>query len=64
VNNEDAGMADYISKARRKFLEAGGYGFKLTAAEEREIREAGFEPAPYVEHWEKPIDLVPTGKVP
>ena len=45
------GMRAWVAKARRKFVEAGGYGFRLTPAEVAEIRAAGFEPAPYVEHW-------------
>lgn len=40
------GMADWAKRAREKWLRAGGYGCVLTPAEEREIRDAGFEPAP------------------
>lgn len=47
----DDGMRAWMAKARRKFVEAGGYGFRLTPDEVTEIRAAGFEPAPYVDPW-------------
>lgn len=47
----DDGMRVWIANARRKFIAAGGYGFRLTAEEEAEIRAAGYEPAPFVDHW-------------
>lgn len=40
------GMADWLERARQKWLRAGGYGCALSEAEEQEIRAAGFEPAP------------------
>lgn len=40
----DAGMKAWLANAKRKWLEAGGYGFPLTEAERAEIRAAGFEP--------------------
>ncbi len=40
------GMLDWQARARQKWLRAGGYGFRLTAEQESEIRAAGFEPAP------------------
>jgi hypothetical protein len=44
----DAGMKDWLSRAKQKWLRAGGYGFPLTPEQESEIRAAGFEPAPRV----------------
>jgi hypothetical protein len=40
------GMLEFAAEARRKWLRAGGYGGALTPEQEREIRDAGFEPAP------------------
>lgn len=42
----DAGMKDWLARAKQKWLRAGGYGCQLTPEEEAEIRAAGFEPAP------------------
>jgi hypothetical protein len=42
----DAGMKAWLERAKQKFLQAGGYGCRLTATEEAEIRAAGFEPKP------------------
>lgn len=44
----DAGMKDWLERARQKWLRAGGYGLPLTPEQEAEIRAAGFEPAPRV----------------
>lgn len=41
-----AGMEDWLARARRKWLQAGGYGFELSPGDEQAIRDAGFEPAP------------------
>lgn len=44
----DAGMKDWLQRARQKWLRAGGYGYPLSPEQEAEIRAAGFEPAPRV----------------
>lgn len=44
----DAGMKDWLARAKQKWLRAGGYGFPLSPEQESEIRAAGFEPAPRV----------------
>lgn len=44
----DAGMRDWMERAKQKWLRAGGYGYPLSAEQEAEIRAAGFEPAPRV----------------
>lgn len=44
----DAGMKDWLDRAKRKWLAAGGYGYPLSPDQEAEIRAAGFEPAPRV----------------
>jgi hypothetical protein len=44
----DAGMKDWLERARQKWLRAGGYGYPLSPEQEAEIRAAGFEPAPRV----------------
>lgn len=50
----DDGMRAWVAAAKRKFIEAGGYGFPLTEVEEAEIRAAGFEPAPpFNSGWEQ-----------
>jgi hypothetical protein len=41
----DAGMKDWLERAKQKWLRAGGYGCALTPEEEEEIRAAGFVPA-------------------
>jgi hypothetical protein len=40
------GMQSWITRAREKWLRAGGYGFPLSPEDEAAIRAAGFEPAP------------------
>lgn len=54
----DAGMKDWLARARVKWIAGGGFGFRLTAADVAEMRAAGVEPAPedpwYAErekHW-------------